>query len=177
MARKKKQTEDSVPEAIRIVREQTAIAEAAKKKVEEALSAEGGKVFFDLLAPVFAASENIKSISWTQGTPSWNDGDPCSFSAHLSDLIEEVNRDEEEDEDGERLPWAFDLPYDERDWSKAKLKKKYPVKDVDGVLAIHLASELLNEIPEEFYKKVFGGGKRVTIRRNGKIEVDEWGCY
>lgn len=34
------------------------------------------------MAKVFKKHEELEEVSWTQGTPSFNDGDPCVFSSN-----------------------------------------------------------------------------------------------
>ena len=66
------------------------------RKKKEALLAEIQEEFPKMFEELFERSEIIESVSWTQFTDYFNDGDECTFSAHLDlDYYCEVN--------GERL--------------------------------------------------------------------------
>ena len=80
-----------------------------KEKVEEfnqkmeALKKDCGATFKDVIAAIFEANPTLKTIAWKQYTPSFNDGDPCTFRMNLDDLyLNGVNSygdgDEEEDD-------------------------------------------------------------------------------
>tara|TARA_R110000868_G_scaffold9099_1_gene46036 strand:+ start:1058 stop:1450 length:393 start_codon:yes stop_codon:yes gene_type:complete len=43
--------------------------------------------FPGILAPLFQNSDELESISWTQYTPYFNDGDECTFRCNCGDLM------------------------------------------------------------------------------------------
>ncbi|MGW4240885.1 hypothetical protein [Nocardia sp. NPDC004722] len=69
-----------------------------------------------VLDAVFAFPE-VQKIQWEQYTPSWNDGEPCEFSAETpAFLIDGVTSDLEDDDDDEddeqrHFTSAWDIKY------------------------------------------------------------------
>jgi hypothetical protein len=126
------------------------ILEKIKKELEEfdkkrkGLVEELRKQFPLMFLPLFEKTEVIESIGWTQYTPYFNDGDTCEFSVHHSYLL--INDEDE---------YSDDFSEHER-----KLIKDF--KDV------------LQSIPEDFYKDLFGDHSKVTIYKDGRMEVDEY---
>jgi len=51
-------------------------------KYLEAMMAIAEEAVFDSLYDVFIEHPTIQTISWTQYTPYFNDGEPCEFSVH-----------------------------------------------------------------------------------------------
>lgn len=123
--------------------------EAMRKEMREASSA----ALKEGLADIFNTYEGLETIAWRQYAPSFNDGDPCEFSAHVDSdslFINGVSRwdDEEEDEeDDEELP---------------TLTKEQREEIADA------ASELLEALGNEFFEETYGNGKTVTLKRNGE---------
>lgn len=75
----------------------------------------------ELLAPVFETYPDVKNVTWTQYTPSFNDGDPCTFrSGHTYPGLNT-------DEDGEE----GDAP----DGAYGAVKKALSVFDDDDMYA------------------------------------------
>lgn len=64
--------------SIDVLRSLTEKKEALEKEISEAAEAAFKKTF----AEFFKAHPEVKSVSWRQGTPGFNDGDPCTFSRH-----------------------------------------------------------------------------------------------
>lgn len=63
--------------------------EALTKKYEEMqaqLSAEGQAAVKLMFRDFFAAHPSVAAVRWTQYTPHFNDGDPCTFSVREADL-------------------------------------------------------------------------------------------
>ena len=107
-------------------------------KAQEEFKEKGGELFKALLSPVFENFPEVNSISWTQYTPYFNDGDECTFGVRND--YPEVN--------GEEVDY------------KSKL-----LKDI---------VENLQAIDEDIYKFAFGDHVKVTIHRDGKVEIDEY---
>ena len=103
---------------------------------------------------IFTEYPAIKSISWTQGTPAYNDGSPCYFitftdpcSIYINDML---YGDTDED---------FDACFSE-------------VHDVFKEI-----SDALKEISPEFLRRIFGDGTRVCISNTSDdIKTEEWEC-
>jgi len=122
----------------------TKIAEFDAQRV--ALMNDLKKDFSPMLLPLFQKYPDVKSISWQQYTPYFNDGDSCEFSVRNDDIY--ING------------------YDEYEMSKADREKFSPAKTE--------FEDLLTSIPEDFYKDLFGDHKEVKILCNGEIEVEEY---
>jgi hypothetical protein len=120
--------------------------------------------FSSLVVPFFERSKLIESISWTQYTPYFNDGDTCEFGCNCGDL----------DINGE---YKYDV-----DWYDSKVGSEYYQNyqpdnsdvDVDECLLIKEMEEALESVPEELYKDLFGDHARVTIFRDGTLKVEEY---
>lgn len=57
----------------------------AQKKLDEMEAANPGicqAYFSSLTTKLFEENPRLRSFTWNQYTPSWNDGDACTFSAH-----------------------------------------------------------------------------------------------
>lgn len=123
-----------------------------KKQLVEQLRTE----FPSLLKPLFDQSDNIKKISWTQYSPYFNDGDECTFSAHIDyiDVNDEEYYEENDDEDRDDDEY---LPLTEND---DKI-----VKEI---------TQVLQSVPEEFYEELFGNHVKVNVFRDGTLDVEEY---
>jgi hypothetical protein len=77
------------------------------KKVQAELTAkiqkDGRKLLMAEFKKFFEENPDIEAIRWTQGTPSFNDGEPCTFSVH--DFTAKVNGEFYEQYDDELKPY------------------------------------------------------------------------
>jgi hypothetical protein len=157
---------------------------AKKQSLVEQLRKEFPVMFKEL----FEQSEIIKSISWTQYSPYFNDGDECTFSAHTDEL--DVNG--EYCDDVEFLsPYNYGKLVTEEDViNNGLLAEKadrswYKDRQIgqDGLLInpnynekesniYDQFVEILNSIPDEFLEDLFGNHSQVTINSDGTISVD-----
>lgn len=78
---------------------------AARERFNAAIAKNGKKLIMALAKPVFAAAEaaGLKPlcIGWTQYTPSFNDGDPCTFCSSGAELVTQTIVDEFVNEEGD----------------------------------------------------------------------------
>lgn len=114
-----------------------------KEKGEAAIKAE--------LKGFFEKFPEVACITWTQGTPSFNDGDPCYFSVHEPRVILKDEDDDEEERDS----------YDLREKNPALAK---------AVDEIYSTFESLEDVLED----VFGNGSRVKVEADGKVDIDDY---
>lgn len=124
------------------------------------------KEFPQLLKPLFEQSKRIESIGWTQYTPYFNDGEECLFSVNIVDIDELFIN-------GNRV-WDLE---DEDNWIIATIgypSVPNPNFDSDEYRILCQINKILNDIPEDFYKDLFGDHRQVTIYKDGRIQVDEW---
>ena len=114
---------------------------------------------------IFSRSEKIKSIGWNQYTPYFNDGDECIFSANFDYLlINQISEDDLNDDDN------F---YDEQIWKAGGYIDNPNYIKAEGDLIIEF-KQVLNSIPEEFFKELFGDHVTVVLESDGNITTEEY---
>lgn len=118
-----------------------ALKNEARKEGKKALAAEFQK-FFETY-PL------VESVRWTQYTPYFNDGDPCTFSRHSMTLAMV------EDPDTFIDTW--------------EMSKTDPLRDALDKLDGGLSGNVVDEV----FEMTFGDGVEVTATRNG-FEVEEY---
>lgn len=169
---------------------------AAFEEKKQAFIIELRKEFPTMFSDIFTTAPKLKSVSWTQYTPYFNDGDTCEFSAHVSDL--DINgRSEYDDDDEDDIdcisirPTIYKKLQTEEDVRINKElaeKIKYtwyisrgigeegltynPKYDADAHRASSEISEVLSTIPEDFLKDLFGDHTRVTIYADGSLNTE-----
>ncbi len=130
--------------------------------------------FPGILKPLFDQSEVIKSIGWAQYTPYFMDGDECVFGTNF-DYALEVNGTSIEDWDEEEAG-AKDIfnktYYKSENGSYTKVKNP-DYNEKEGNL-VEDFKKILNGIPDEFYKDLFGDHCKVTVFNDGKINIDDY---
>ena len=172
---------------------------AAFEAKKQAFISELRKEFPTMFKDIFATAPNLKSVSWTQYTPYFNDGDTCYFSAHTDDLeingVSEYNDDEdneehlydtikqhvhgvlktEEDVETNKL-LADKIGYSWYANKKIGEEGLFPNPDYNEPLANALSSisEVLSSIPDEFLQDLFGDHARVTIYADGTIDTEDY---
>lgn len=136
-----------------------------KKELVEGLQ----KNFPALFQPIFDKTDKIDSISWRQYTPYFNDGEPCEFNVYIDYL--DINGEGEDEID--TIDWRIKY-YLAGEEKYANLLEENPELDIDLYTNIEEFKESLGKIPDEFYLKLFGDHVKVTIYKNGSIEVEEY---
>lgn len=129
-----------------ILKNADAYKKEARKIIDEAL--EKGKSFLiEGMNAVFEEYEQLESISWTQYTPYFNDGDPCEFSSNIYSIeLNDLNE------------YA----------DKKELKEK--LDNFSNILS--KIRELISIIGDDVLE-LLGEGK-VIVRRDGTITIDEY---
>lgn len=172
---------------------------AAFEAKKQAFISELRKEFPTMFKDIFATAPNLKSVSWTQYTPYFNDGDTCYFSAHTDDLeingVSEYNDDEdneehlydtikqhvhgvlktEEDVETNKL-LADKIGYSWYANKKIGERGLLPNPYYDAALnkAVDDISDVLCTIPKEFLEDLFGDHTKVTIHSDGRIDTEEY---
>jgi hypothetical protein len=119
----------------------------AKAKVES--------IFKTAALELFVEYPDLKSISWSQYTPYFNDGDSCNFSSnHSYAAIKFVASNEDEDED-------YQEGYDKSSATPKQLK------------AGKAAEEFLENFDDDDMENLFGDHVKVIITKDG-IEVEHY---
>ncbi len=138
----------------------------AQRKVQEFAKAEGSQAVFAAFQPFFEKFPRVGAIRWTQYSPHFNDGDPCTFSVHDPEfeLAEDSDQDAagaesddvdvEEDEDEGEFDWRME-------------DAKY------GKGANEAFDELWAEMHDDVLEAIFGDGYQITVTRT-EITVDEY---
>lgn len=117
-------------------------AKEEMKKAREKAAAIAQDAFKEQCALLFEEMPDLKSFSWSQYTPYFNDGDECVFSAHID--YPDINGEE----------------YCEEKYCKTE-EAKAIAKMGDKVV------DFLRNFGDEDYKDVFGDHVKVTVTREG----------
>jgi hypothetical protein len=117
---------------------------AEKEKLARQLFEDGSKILFD-------ENKDLVSFRWTQGTPTWCDGDPCSFGANIYDA--HINETDEYEENDEEVTGLSDKRLEE----------------LNG-----LVTDFLTDF-EDALEDLFGDGAEITVTREG-VTVEDWYC-
>lgn len=174
--------------------EKTKAAMAAFDEKKKALLAELQKDFPAMFTELFAEAPNLKSVGWTQFTPYFNDGDSCEFGANFDYLyINGANEDYDEESDINIKIYDYKNLETEEDvhindevaekvgyaWYKGKRIGERGLcyntnYDEAAAKAVDQIKEVLNSIPEDFFKDLFGDHAKITLHADGSIEVEEY---
>jgi hypothetical protein len=139
----------------------------AKKKVEE--------IFKVAALELFVEYPNLQEFGWTQYTPYFNDGDPCTFrSSHDSPFITFMNGNEEtdEDEDDYQEEWS-DYKYYDGYGKDRKLKTGLTKEQKAELKTGNAVGKFLENFDDEDMENLFGDGYKVTVTKDG-IVVDDY---
>jgi len=142
------------------IKDRLAEMEAKRKEMVEEIR----KEFPNLLKPLFERSELIKSISWTQYTPYFNDGDECTFR-----VSHDININGEYKDDISWYSWKYKYFV-----QKGEYKEESDEWNLEECAIVEEIEKVLENIPENFYKDLFGDHCEVTVNSDGTISVDEY---
>ena len=149
---------------------------AARKAYDEqlaALGAEAAKAVAEFLGQRIPAGFKLE---WTQYTPYFNDGEPCTFSVHTPYLYkpegDEEHRWAEEYDTSIELGcknYGKDYTYSDGYVSKAReLIDGISIEDFDAL------SAAWDELPEDMLLKAFGDHTKVIVESGGAYTNDEF---
>lgn len=142
------------------IKQKLEVIEEQKKAMVAELQTEFPKLFTEL----FQKSKLINSFTWRQYTPYFNDGDSCEFGVYADSC--DING-----EDYDELEWySWKVKYDEY---REELKEDKNV-NIEESLIVDEFVEVVNTIPEEFLKDLFGDHVKVTVNRDGTVEVEDY---
>lgn len=122
--------------------------------------------FAEMTAALFGGYPLLESFSWKQYTPYFNDGDPCTFSARVEDQeCIAING-----EDGYEISEDCDYKevngkWERRGFDESELHPLYKAQKA--------ACELLCQVSHEQLEEMFGDHAKITVHRNGTVEVEE----
>jgi hypothetical protein len=147
------------------IKAELAAFEEKKKVFVEELRKEFPVMFKEL----FDKSKKIKSFGWTQYTPFFNDGDTCEFRVNAS----YPNINGENIDECEWYDWK--IKYHLRgDKEYANLLVENPNLDIELHNIVEEFKSVIESIPEDFLKDLFGDHAQVTIYKDGRVEVNEY---
>lgn len=119
-------------------------------------------IFKLIFKPFFDKSKRVDSVSWTQYTPYFNDGDLCEFRCNFYHITDEID-----DEEG--VDW-----FDYRVCYGAEYIPEDPKVDHEESLLLCNLEKSLESLEEELFKEIYGDHSRITVYRTGKVEVEEY---
>lgn len=154
------------------------IAEVKEKqaeidKLKKELHKKSEQAFFEGAKKIFESCPDLKSVSWTQYTPYFNDGDTCEFSVHTDYL--EINGDYD-DRSGILSPT---IVVNRGTWSNTsrtyenRVEKPNPDYNQPLAEAVDKVHQFLNVFNEDFYKDQFGDHVKITLTPEG-VDTEEY---
>lgn len=156
-----------MPTAIETLKEFKAKREALEKEMADS----GKRLFSEAAADIFAAHPVLISFAWTEYAPHWNDGDPCTFSAHTEDVYlktsDQTEVEDDEDEDDEEETFCRD-DFEEGPWGSRTVKAVLTPREAAGKSVI----EFLENFDDDSLETMFGDGK-VVVTKDG-VEVEDY---
>ena len=139
--------------------------ELKKKAFVEDLRKEFPTMFNEL----FQKSDKIESFGWSQYTPYFNDGDSCEFSVNC----DYPNVNGECIDDCDWYSWRVKY-YLDGDKKYADLLTKNPSIDLERYNIVNEFISVIQSIPADFLKDLFGDHAKITIYKDGTIDVQEF---
>lgn len=155
-------TEDPIMEKVEILSSLEEI-----KKIKENIQANIENLILKEAVAINKDYPEVVQISWTQYTPSFNDGDPCVFSIGKVGFFDQKALDAFEEEEGGEISGyhieEYDISYDLPDG---------PMKD-----RLYNFSNLVHEL-DDFIGAAFGTwGAQIDIDlKSGELTVSEYDC-
>lgn len=131
-----------------------------KKKRQELLDQikDESKAYFNSeIKPLFAKHPLLESFRWTQYTPYFNDGDTCTFSAHVDDLNFVFG--------GKDYEYISQWQLKDKD-----SKKELPSEFVAAAKAVY---SFMANFDDDDFEQMFGDHVEVFAKRDG-ITVEEY---
>ncbi len=147
----------SFQKSIEAVSELRAEIEKQKQALQNKFKAE----FDGIVSKFFVAVPSVKSVSWTQYTPYFNDGDECVFSIHTIEFASDLNEDKE----------SYRSFSDETGFSE----ETYSLKKILDPVEFSLCEELESLIQdnEDIMQEIFGDHAFIILTADGS-EVSEY---
>lgn len=140
-------------------------------------------IFTEKVSCVFELDERINSISWTQYTPYFMDGEECTFSANLDNLSingfdrygdnNDNNDNYDEDIDKSVVRYNFWDHYKKKTWTNIG-EVENPNYDENISDMLKTIIDFMTAFPEDLYEEIFGDHVSVLITRDGKTELNEY---
>jgi hypothetical protein len=148
------------------------------------------KAVVSLVTSFLESHPEVAALRWSQYTPSFNDGDPCTFTMNdielslkpeetdATDTSDEESQgegadEEEQDEDDEDYE-DEDEDEDDEDEDYGDFVSHYRLRDERPTLSEALA-RLNRAVDYDIFESAFGDGVEVTATREG-FNISEYDC-
>ncbi len=149
-----------------------------KAEYDKAVKTQSKSILTEIFENFFDSCPEAKIVTWTQGTPSFNDGDPCYFSVHDIYVGTDADADIETPEDEPSFASADTEPYIKHEYgSPPGYKRTETILDAVGMAArkkVDLKADKLYENLDglnEMMETAFGNGARVKVTRGKSDKV------
>lgn len=147
--------------------------QAEIKRLQKELQEKSAKIFLSSFKNLFEETPKLKSFSWTQYTPYFNDGDTCYFSANTDYLT--INGEHEDDatwsQEKKVISWGT-YNRDKRIY-EGRIEQDNPEYDKELSEAVDKVKKFLNLFDDKFYQDQFGDHTMVTVTPNG-IDTEDY---
>jgi len=151
----KKVVEETKDDFLTIKQEMKRLRDEARSKVKN--------FFIKGMNKVFEMYPEVKSVSWTQYTPYFNDGDECTFRAH-TDYFGVNGFDECNDEGEEGAINVIDYDYS----NGGRQYKYHKGKEIHEAIR-----SFLKQLDSDDYKTMFGDHALVVVRKD-EVTIEEY---
>jgi hypothetical protein len=136
-------------------------------QLQNELQKQSKDLFNSYFQKVFESNEKLESVSWTQYTPYFNDGETCVFSAHTDYLIVNGQDDDEADWLGEKNIISWGTYNRVKKTYEGRIEQDNPLYDKDLSELVSKIKDFLNMFDNDFYLRMFGDHSKVTITKGG----------
>jgi hypothetical protein len=156
-------------------------------KLEKQAEKESSKLISKGFKEIFKKHPELKSFSWTQYTPYFNDGDECVFNAYTDYLIINDSEQEESVHEVRQFLDALNNPekaikqlqkrieeYKNKKWDYTyindeiqRIQKGSIEKTKNKLAMLEDINQILSNINDDCYKSIFGDHVRVTVTKDG----------
>lgn len=157
-----------------------------RAKLDEELKHISGQFFSEHSKALFEQFPTLKSFSWTQYTPYFNDGDECVFSAGTDYPTVCLTTSKPSNDEGEDFVDEDDEFEDDDDYvsiygvvktEDGKYLDKYAameeITDQRKIITYEV-SQFLQEFQDDSLKMMFGDHVRVIVNRDGTVEQEDY---
>jgi hypothetical protein len=166
----KKVVEETNENFLEIKEEMKRLRDEARKKVKD--------FFLKGMNKIFEMFPEVKTVSWRQYTPYFNDGEECVFGAHTDDF--RVNDyDQYDDDSDDSSEYKNVMPYNETRGSwhtnahTGQREWRYLNPESRAVKIKEAIQGFLSQLDNDDYKTMFGDHAKVIVMKN-KVIVEEY---
>lgn len=138
-----------------------------KTNYESAMKTFGKMIFKEATEEIFSKNPKLKSFTWNQFTPYFNDGDTCEFNVYRDTYL--INGSDDYLDTWNAGNWL------EESYEYKPDPKEYGLETVQEVHDIALGlDKVMNLFTDDDLKSLFGDHTSVTVNRDGTIVTDDY---